>query len=69
MCAGYKPSEADRASTNKEDNKMLWTIFVILIILWVLGLSTGILGNLIYLLLVAAVIVLIVNLVTGRRSV
>jgi hypothetical protein len=69
MCAGYKPSEAARASTNKEDNKMLWTIFVILIILWVLGLSTGILGNLIYLLLVAAVIVLIVNLVTGRRSV
>ena len=48
---------------------MLWTIVVILLILWVLGLTTGVLGNLIYLLLVAAVIVAIVNLVTGRRSV
>jgi len=48
---------------------MLWTIFVILIILWVLGLATGVLGNLIYLLLVAAVVVLIINLVTGRRPV
>jgi Family of unknown function (DUF5670) len=48
---------------------MLWTVFVILLILWVLGgfiVPFG--GNLIHLLLVIAVVVLIVNLISGRRS-
>jgi hypothetical protein len=48
---------------------MLWTIFAILLILWLLGFSFHVAGGLIHLLLVAAVIVLIVNLVTGRRTV
>ena len=50
---------------------MLWTIFVILLILWLLGFVSGIGGgtSLIHLLLVVAVIVLIYNLVTGRRTV
>jgi hypothetical protein len=47
---------------------MLWTIFVILVILWLLGFSLNIGGGLIHLLLVIAVIVLVYNLVTGRRS-
>jgi len=47
---------------------MLWTIFVILLVLWLLGFSFHVAGGLIHLLLVIAVIVLIVNLVTGRRS-
>lgn len=47
---------------------MLWTLFVILLILWLLGFSFHVAGGLIHLLLVIAVIVLIVNLVTGRRS-
>jgi hypothetical protein len=47
---------------------MLWTIFVILVILWLLGFSFHIAGGLIHLLLVIAVIVLIVNLVSGRRA-
>jgi Family of unknown function (DUF5670) len=47
---------------------MLWTIFVILLILWLLGFSFHIAGSLIHLLLLIAVIVLIVNLLTGRRS-
>jgi hypothetical protein len=47
---------------------MLWTLFVILLILWLLGFSFHVAGSLIHLLLVIAVIVLIVNLVTGRRS-
>lgn len=48
---------------------MLWTIFVMLLILWFLGLvSSYTLGGYIHLLLVVAVIVLIVNLVTGRRG-
>ncbi|HEV7220838.1 MAG: lmo0937 family membrane protein [Terriglobales bacterium] len=48
---------------------MLWTVFVILLILWLLGFSFHIAGSLIHLLLVIAVIVLIVNLLTGRRAV
>jgi Family of unknown function (DUF5670) len=46
---------------------MLWTILVILLILWLLGFSLHVGGGLIHLLLVIAVIVLIVNLVSGRR--
>jgi hypothetical protein len=48
---------------------MLWTIFAILLILWLLGFSFHVAGGLIHLLLVAAVIVLIVNLITGRSTV
>jgi hypothetical protein len=48
---------------------MLWTIFAILLILWLLGWGFHIAGGLIHLLLVIAVIVLIINLVTGRRAV
>ena len=48
---------------------MLWTIFVVLLILWLLGFSLHIAGGLIHLLLVVAVVVLIVNLVSGRRAV
>jgi uncharacterized protein DUF5670 len=48
---------------------MLWTVFVILLILWLLGWGFHIAGSLIHLLLVIAVIVLIINLVTGRRAV
>jgi hypothetical protein len=47
---------------------MLWTIFVILLILWLLGLiSSYTLGGYIHLLLVVALIVLVINLITGRR--
>jgi Family of unknown function (DUF5670) len=48
---------------------MLWTIFVILLVLWLLGLvSSYTMGGFIHILLVLAVIVLIINLVSGRRS-
>jgi Family of unknown function (DUF5670) len=47
---------------------MLWTIFVILVILWLLGFSLNIGGGLIHLLLVIALVVLVYNLITGRRS-
>jgi hypothetical protein len=46
---------------------MLWTIFVILLVLWLLGFSLHIAGGLIHLLLVLAVIVLVFNLLAGRR--
>ncbi len=47
---------------------MLWTIFVILLILWLLGFSLHIAGGLIHLLLVIAVVVLVINLISGRRT-
>ncbi len=48
---------------------MLWTIFVILLVLWLLGFSFHIAGSLIHLLLVVALIILVINLISGRRSV
>ena len=48
---------------------MLWTIFVILLVLWLLGLvSSYTLGGFIHVLLVIAVVVLIINLIQGRRT-
>jgi Family of unknown function (DUF5670) len=48
---------------------MLWTIFVILLILWLLGLVTSYtLGGFIHILLVIAVVILIINLLQGRRA-
>ncbi len=47
---------------------MLWTIIGILILLWILGFSFGIAGNLVHILLVIAVIVLIIRLITGGRA-
>jgi hypothetical protein len=47
---------------------MLWTIFVILLILWLLGFTLHIGGSLIHILIVVAVIVLIFNLISGRRA-
>jgi hypothetical protein len=48
---------------------MLWTIFVILLILWLLGFTVAHVGSLIHLLLVVALVVLVVQLLTGRRAV
>jgi phage-related holin len=49
---------------------MLWTIFVILLVLWLVGLvSSYTFGGFIHLLLVLAVIVLVINLLTGRSTV
>src|SRR3954453_7502468 len=49
--------------------RMLWTIFVILLVLWLVGLvSSYTLGGFIHLLLVAAVVVLIIQLISGRRA-
>ena len=48
---------------------MLWTIFVILLVLWLLGLvSSYTLGGFIRILLVIAVVVLIIQLISGRRA-
>ena len=47
---------------------MLWTIFVILLILWGLGLMTGYtLGGVIHILLVIAIVVVLIQVIQGRR--
>jgi Family of unknown function (DUF5670) len=49
---------------------MLWTIFVILLILWLLGIvSSYTLGGFIHILLVIALVVLLINIIGGRRTV
>ena len=46
---------------------MLWTIFVVILVLWLLGFSFHIAGGMIHILLVIALIVLLFNLISGRR--
>jgi hypothetical protein len=49
---------------------MLWTLFVVLLLLWLLGVvSSYTLGGFIHLLLVLAVVAVLVQLITGRRAV
>jgi hypothetical protein len=51
----------------RKGNAMLWTILVVLLILWLIGFLAKIGGGLIHLILVVALIVLLIQLVTGRR--
>lgn len=48
---------------------MLWTILVILLVLWVLGFATSAVGNFIHILLVVALVIFVIQMLTGRRSV
>jgi uncharacterized membrane protein YtjA (UPF0391 family) len=49
---------------------MLWTIFVVLFVIWLLGVVTSYtLGGFIHLLLVVALVIFIINLVQGRRRI
>ncbi len=49
---------------------MLWTIFVILLVLWLLGLVTSYtLGGFIHILLVLAIVALLIQVISGRRVV
>jgi hypothetical protein len=56
-------------SEKTEETIMLWTILVVLLVLWLLGLIGGIGGGFIHLLLVVAVVVLLFQLLSGRRTV
>ena len=47
---------------------MLWTIVAVLLILWLLGFTLHVAGSLIHLLLVVALVVIVINLVSGRRG-
>jgi len=47
---------------------MLWTIFVILLVMWLLGMvSSYTMGGFIHLLLVLAIVVVLINIISGRR--
>jgi hypothetical protein len=49
---------------------MLWTIFVILLVLWLLGVVTSYtMGGFIHILLVVAVVVVLINVISGRRAI
>ena len=48
---------------------MLWTIVAILLILWLLGFSFHVAGSLVHLLLIVALVVVVINLLSGRRAV
>jgi high-affinity K+ transport system ATPase subunit B len=53
----------------KEEKEMLWTIFVILLVLWLLGVvSSYTIGGFIHILLVLALVVLLINIIGGRRT-
>src|SRR2546430_12045829 len=57
-----------RYDLTERNNPMLWTIFVILLVLWLLGLvSSYTLGGVIYIPLVISILVLIINFIQGRR--
>jgi Family of unknown function (DUF5670) len=59
-----------RAPSGHEEDAMLWTIFVILVILWLLGMvSSYTLGGFIHLLLILAIAVVLINIIQGRRPV
>jgi len=48
---------------------MLWTVLLILLVMWALGLGFGVAGSLVHLLLVVALVVFVIQLLQGRRAV
>jgi len=63
-------SALQKVEAEKEEGTVLWTIFVILLVLWLLGLvSSYTMGGYIHILLLLAVAVLLIRLIQGRRVV
>ena len=59
-----------RQTTRLKEALMLWTVFVILLVLWLLGMvSSYTMGGFIHILLVVAIVVVLINLIQGRRVV
>jgi Family of unknown function (DUF5670) len=67
MSAGAK--DAGRQPEKPKENFMLYTLAIILIILWVLGLITGTAGGLIHILLVLAIVAVLLRVISGRKPV
>jgi hypothetical protein len=68
VCASHHDSW-DSPYRGGLENHMLWTLIVVLLVLWALGMLTSFGGGLIHLLLAIAVVVLLVRLISGRRPV
>jgi hypothetical protein len=66
LLAGAK---ARQPANQPKENFMLYTIAVVLIILWLLGLVTGTLGGLIHILLVLAIVAVLLRVISGRNPV
>jgi Family of unknown function (DUF5670) len=63
------PAFAVSITWKEGETKMLWTIAVILVVLWLLGLvSSYTLGGFIHILLVLAIVIIVINLIQGRRG-
>ena len=59
-----------RSERRRKETSMLWTIFVILLVLWLLGMVTSYtLGGFIHILLVIAVVVMLIRIIQGRRPI
>jgi hypothetical protein len=57
------------ANAKRKENRLLWTIAAVLVVLWLLGLVTSYtLGGVIHVLLVIAIILILVNIIQGRRA-
>jgi hypothetical protein len=67
--AEVAPARPTRYFITREDKSMLWTVLLVLLILWALGFGFGVVGNLIHVLLIVAVVVLVLQLLQGRRVV
>jgi hypothetical protein len=58
----------EMAGSARRETRMLWTVFAILLLLWLLGWGFHVAGSLIHLILVIALVVLLVEVITGRRA-
>jgi hypothetical protein len=65
---GLRQTEIGTILSKEKEKNMLWTVFVILLVLWLLGLVTSYtFGGFVHILLVFAVVVLVIQLIQGRR--
>jgi hypothetical protein len=64
------PVESTRALGAQKGTRMLWTIFVILLIMWLLGMVSGYtIGGFIHILLIIAIVVVLIRVIQGRSPV
>ena len=59
--AAYEP--------RREETCMLWTVVVVLLILWLLGFTMNVAGGIIHVLLVIALVIIVFNLLSGRKAI
>jgi uncharacterized membrane protein YtjA (UPF0391 family) len=66
--AGAKARQSAVTNTNEKENLMLYTLAVVLLVLWLLGLvSSYTMGGFIHILLVVAIVMVLVSLISGRK--